>query len=149
MKKIITKSLSILGFTIPIFGCGGLDMYGTPSATYEVKGKVCDTDGNPIKGIKIVLQDDATDPNPYEIAESQSLENGDYTIRNTTLPRSKLYLSVEDIDGAANGGEFEEQTIELDFSKVEATGDKGAWYEGTKSLEKQIVMQEKSDEAQE
>ena len=65
------------------------------------------------------------------------------------MPRSKLYLSVEDIDGAANGGEFEEQTIELDFSKVEAKGDKDAWYEGTKSLEKQIVMQEKSDEVQE
>ena len=65
------------------------------------------------------------------------------------MPRSKLYLSVEDIDGTANGGEFEEQTIELDFSKVEAKGDKDAWYEGTKSLEKQIVMQEKSDEVQE
>lgn len=148
MKKIITKSLSILGFTLPVVGCVPV-MYGSPSATYEVKGKVLDNEGNPINGIKIVLQDDATDPNPYEIAESQSLENGDYTIRNTTLPRSKLYLSVEDIDGAANGGEFEEQTIELDFSKVEAKGDKDAWYEGTKSLEKQIVMQEKSDETQE
>lgn len=148
MKKIITKSLSIIGFTLPVVGCVPI-MYGSPSTTYEVKGKVLDNKGNPINGIKIALQDDATDPNPYEIAESQSLENGDYTIRNTTLPRSKLYLSVEDIDGAANGGEFEEQTIELDFSKVEATGDKGAWYEGTKSLEKQIVMQEKSDEVQE
>lgn len=148
MKKIITKSLSILGFTLPVMGCVPV-MYGSPSATYEVKGKVLDNEGNPINGIKIVLQDDATDPNPYEIAESQSLENGDYKIRNTILPRSKLYLSVEDIDGTENGGEFEEQTIELDFSKVEATGDKGAWYEGTKSLEKHIVMQEKSDEAQE
>lgn len=148
MKKIITKSLSIIGFTLPVVGCVPV-MYGSPSTTYEVKGKVLDNKGNPINGIKIVLQDDATDPNPYEIAESQSLENGDYTIRNTTFPRSKLYLSVEDVDGTANGGEFEEQTIELDFSKVEATGDKDAWYNGTKSLEKHIVMQEKSDEVQE
>ena len=148
MKKIITKSLSIIGFTLPVVGCVPV-MYGSPSTTYEVKGKVLDNEGNPINGIKIVLQDDATDPNPYEIAESQSLENGDYKIRNTTFPRSKLYLSVEDVDGTANGGEFEEQTIELDFSKVEATGDKDEWYNGTKSLEKQIVMQEKSDEVQE
>ena len=148
MKKIITKSLSILGFTLPVMGCVPV-MYGSPSTTYEVKGKVLDNKGNPINGIKIVLQDDATDPNPYQIAESQSLENGDYKIRNTISPQSKLYLSVEDIDGAANGGEFEEQTIELDFSKVEATGDKDAWYNGTKSLEKHIVMQEKSDEIQE
>lgn len=148
MKKIITKSLSILGFTLPVVGCVPV-MYGSPSTTYEVKGKVLDNKGNPINGIKIALQDDATDPNPYQIAESQSLENGDYKIRNTISPQSKLYLSVEDIDGAENGGEFEEQTIELDFSKVEATGDKDAWYNGTKSIEKYIVMQEKSDEAQE
>jgi putative lipoprotein (rSAM/lipoprotein system) len=148
MKKIITKSLSIIGFTLPVVGCVPL-MYGSPSTTYEVKGKVLDNKGNPINGIKIALQDDATDPNPYQIAESQSLENGDYKIRNTISPQSKLYLSVEDIDGAENGGEFEEQTIELDFSKVEATGDKDAWYNGTKSIEKYIVMQEKSDEAQE
>lgn len=148
MKKIITKSLSIIGFTLPVVGCVPL-MYGSPSTTYEVKGKVLDNKGNPINGIKIALQDDATDPNPYQIAESQSLENGDYKIRNTISPQSKLYLSVEDIDGAENGGEFEEQTIELDFSKVEATGDKDAWYNGTKSIEKYIVMQEKSDETQE
>ena len=148
MKKIITKSLSIIGFTLPVVGCVPV-MYGSPSTTYEVKGKVLDNKGNTINGIKIALQDDATDPNPYQIAESQSLENGDYKIRNTIFPRSKLYLSVEDIDGAENGGEFEEQTIELDFSKVEAMGDKDAWYNGTKSIEKYIVMQEKSDEAQE
>lgn len=148
MKKIITKSLSIIGFTLPVVGCVPV-MYGSPSTTYEVKGKVLDNKGNPINGIKIALQDDATDPNPYEIAESQSLENGDYKIRNTTFPRSKLYLSVEDIDGAANGGEFEEQTIELDFSKVEAKGDKDAWYEGTKSLEQDIVLEEKTNNEQE
>ena len=148
MKKIITKSLSIIGFTLPVVGCVPV-MYGSPSTTYEVKGKVLDNKGNPINGIKIALQDDATDPNPYQIAESQSLENGDYKIRNTIFPRSKLYLSVEDIDGAENGGEFEEQTIELDFSKVEATGDKDAWYNDTKSIEKYIVMQEKTNNEQE
>lgn len=145
MKKIIAKSLSILGFTIPIFGCDVPDMYGTPSATYEVKGKVLDADGDPINGIKITMQDDDTDPNPYEIAESQSLENGDYKIRLNTFPIDHFYLSVEDIDGAENGGDFESQMVEVDFSKVEYKGDKDAWYHGTKSLEQDIVLVEKSD----
>ncbi len=143
MKKIITKSLSIIGFTLPVVGCVPV-MYGSPSTTYEVKGKVLDADGNPINGIKIVLTDD-----PYDIAESQSSENGDYKIRHTTFPTHRLHLTAEDIDGVKNGGEFETQTFELDFSKVEAKGDKDAWYNGTKSLEKHIVMQEKSDEVQE
>jgi putative lipoprotein (rSAM/lipoprotein system) len=103
MKKAIAKSLSILGFTIPIFGCDVPDMYGTPSATYEVKGKVLDADGDPIKGIKITMKDDATAPNPYNIVESQSLGNGDYTISGRVMPTDKLYLSVEDIDGTYIG----------------------------------------------
>lgn len=149
MKKAIAKSLSILGFTIPIFGCDVPDMYGTPSATYEVKGKVLDADGDPIKGIKITMKDDATAPNPYNIVESQSLENGDYTISGRVMPTDKLYLSVEDIDGIGNGGDFESRMIELDFSKVEYTGDKEAWHVGTKSLEQDIILVEKSNSTNE
>jgi putative lipoprotein (rSAM/lipoprotein system) len=144
MKKIITKSLSILGFTIPMFGCDAPEMYGTPWADYEVKGKVLDADGDPIKGIKVSLIEDQ-----YNSQSTQSLENGTFKVSLGTIPFDKLKLTAQDIDGAENGGEFEEQTIELDFSKVEATGDKDAWYNGTKSIEKYIVMQEKSNEAQE
>ncbi|MBQ2413767.1 MAG: radical SAM-associated putative lipoprotein, partial [Rikenellaceae bacterium] len=112
-------------------------------------GKVLDADGDPIKGIKITMKDDATAPNPYNIVESQSLENGDYTISGRVMPTDKLYLSVEDIDGIGNGGDFESRMIELDFSKVEYTGDKEAWHVGTKSLEQDIVLVEKSNSTNE
>ena len=79
--------------------------------------------------------------------ECQSLDNGDYSVRIKTFPTDKLHLMVQDIDGAENGGEFEEKTVELDFSKIEYTGDKDAWYSGKKSLEQNIVLEEKvSDE---
>lgn len=46
--------LSLLGFS----SCdseGGDEpcLYGTPRATYNIKGKVIDTDGKPINGIKV------------------------------------------------------------------------------------------------
>ena len=144
MKKIITKSLSILGFTIPMFGCDAPEMYGTPWADYEVKGKVLDADGDPIKGIKVSLIEDQ-----YNSQSTQSLENGTFKVSLGTIPFDKLKLTAQDIDGAENGGEFEEKTVELDFSKIEYTGDKDAWYSGKKSLEQDIVLEEKSDEAQE
>lgn len=144
MKKIITKSLSILGFTIPMFGCDAPVMYGTPWADYEVKGKVLDADGDPIKGIKVSLIEDQ-----YNSQSTQSLENGTFKVSLGTIPFDKLKLTAQDIDGAENGGEFEEKTVELDFSKIEYTGDKDAWYWGKKSLEQDIVLEEKSDEAQE
>ena len=122
MKKIITKSLSILGFTIPMFGCDAPEMYGTPWADYEVKGKVLDADGDPIKGIKVSLIEDQ-----YNSQSTQSLENGSFKVSLGTIPFDKLKLTAQDIDGAENGGEFEEKTVELDFSKIEYTGDKDAW----------------------
>lgn len=138
MKKIITKSLSILGFTIPMFGCDAPEMYGTPWADYEVKGKVLDADGDPIKGIKVSLIEDQ-----YNSQSTQSLENGTFKVSLGTIPFDKLKLTAQDIDGAENGGEFEEKTLELDFSKVAYTGESDGWYHGKKSIEQDIVLEEK------
>ncbi len=144
MKKIITKSLSILGFTIPMFGCDAPEMYGTPWADYEVKGKVLDADGDPIKGIKVSLIEDQ-----YNSQSTQSLENGTFKVSLGTIPFDKLKLTAQDIDGAENGGEFEEKTVELDFSKIKYTGESDGWYHGKKSLEQDIVLEEKTNNEQE
>lgn len=144
MKKIITKSLSILGFTIPMFGCDVPDMYGTPWADYEVKGKVLDADGEPIKGVKVSLIE-----NQYYSQSTQSLENGVFKVSLQTIPFEHLQLTAEDVDGAENGGEFEDKTIELDFSKIKYTGDSDGWYHGKKSLEQDVVLEEKVDGEQE
>ena len=144
MKKIITKSLSILGFTIPMFGCDAPEMYGTPWADYEVKGKVLDADGDPIKGIKVSLIEDQ-----YNSQSTQSLENGTFKVSLGTIPFNKLKLTAQDIDGAEKGADFEEKTVELDFSKIEYTGDKDALYSGKKSREQDIVLEEKTINEQE
>lgn len=51
--------LAVLGFTAAcnetIKG-GGVDMYGTPSVTYQIKAKVVDTKGIPVPNISIKLQ---------------------------------------------------------------------------------------------
>ena len=147
MKRFIYWLLTMLGFSSMV-SCDGdinqhADMYGTPTADYEVKGKVLDADGDPIKGIKVILKH----PSSLNILNSQSLADGSYTLSTKLMITNKLLLTTQDIDGAENGGEFEEKTVELDFSKIEYTGDKGAWYSGKKSLEQNIVLEEKvSDE---
>ena len=147
MKRFIYWLLTMLGFSSMV-GCDGdinqhADMYGTPTADYEVKGKVLDADGDPIKGIKVILKHLSS----LNILNSQSLADGSYTLSTKLMTTNKLLLTAQDIDGAENGGEFEEKTVELDFSKIEYTGDKGAWYSGKKSLEQNIVLEEKvSDE---
>ena len=151
MKRFIYWLLTMLGFSSMV-GCdGGInpvpDMYGTPLADYEIKGKVLDADGDPIKGIKVEVQTYVAGPEPIPIIRKFSLDDGTYDASVQTFPVSKLRLVAQDIDGAENGGEFEEKTVELDFSKIEYTGDKDAWYSGKKSLEQDVVLEEKvSDE---
>ncbi|MBQ1989842.1 MAG: radical SAM-associated putative lipoprotein [Rikenellaceae bacterium] len=151
MKRFLYWLLTMLGFSSMV-SCDGdinqhADMYGTPSADYEIKGKVLDADGDPIKGIKVEVQTYVVRPEPVTIQRKFSLDDGTYDASVQTFPVSKLRLVAQDVDGAENGGEFAERTIELDFSKVEATGDKGAWYSGKFSLEQDIVLEEKvSDE---
>lgn len=147
MKRFIYWLLTMLGFSSMV-SCDGdikqhADMYGTPSADYEIKGKVLDADGDPIKGIKITMKRDDNNPIPFDMAQGFSLDNGEYKLQTKTFPLEEFILTAEDIDGAENGGEFEEKTVELDFSKIEYTGDKGAWYKGKKSLEQDIVLEEK------
>lgn len=146
MKRFIYWLLTMLGFS-SMAGCDVPVMYGTPSADYEIKGKVLDADGDPIKGIKVEVQTYVVRPEPVTIQRKFSLDDETYDASVQTFPVSKLRLVAQDVDGAENGGEFAERTIELDFSKVEATGDKGAWYSGKFSLEQDIVLEEKvSDE---
>lgn len=147
MKRFIYWLLTVLGFG-SLVGCERdiPVMYGVPSADYEMKGKVLDADGDPIKGIKIEVQTYIATPEARTIARKFSLDDGTYDINVSTFPVNKLRIIAQDVDGAENGGEFEEKTIELDFSKVEATGDKGAWYSGKFSLEQDIVLEDKTDD---
>ena len=150
MKRFIYWLLTMLGFSSMV-GCERdiPVMYGTPSADYEIKGKVLDTDGDPIKGIKVNVQNDWHSAFTSQGTECQSLDNGDYSVRIKTFPTDKLHLIVQDIDGVENGGEFEEKTVELDFSKIEYTGESDGWYHGKKSLEQDIVLEEKTNNEQE
>ena len=61
MKRLIYFLLSILGFVG--VSCEEQEqeqvcMYGVPMATYEVKARVVDPEGNPIKGIEVVVSDE-------------------------------------------------------------------------------------------
>lgn len=112
------ESGDILGTSI-----SGAVMYGTPYADYDVNIVITDENGKPIKGISVC-------ENSYEGKEvAKSGKDG----------KVKMYLehsyfcrmSLIDIDGEANGGEFEDLSIsEQDLNlKQTKKGDK-SWYKG-------------------
>lgn len=101
--------LSLLGFS----SCdseGGDEpcLYGTPRATYNIKGKVIDTDGKPINGIKVQAGEMYDEYGEPLIEPVYTNEDGEYTttIQDAYMPVSALEMVFEDVDGEENGGVF-------------------------------------------
>mgnify|MGYP002520403425 FL=1 len=104
--KILTRLFALFGMTLTCVAC-----YGIQEADYNphwrATGRVVDEDNNPIPGIKVSLG------HTSEMTD----EDGNFYINGGS---SELYL--EDVDGEANGGEFEMQFLSLKGSE-EIVGD--------------------------
>ena len=112
-NRLIYAILSLLGLTT---ACskddkGGVDcMYGTPIATFSVKGNVTDTDGRPIKGIRVKIGGDIN-----TLTDEQGNFGFDKIhVMSFNSDSFNGQLEFQDIDGEENGS-FEDKKIEVIF----------------------------------
>lgn len=125
MKRLIYALMALLGFGMA--GCDGIDRaapeYGCPYVNFNLKARVVDEAGEPIPGIEVRLNNEWG-----KLAESDNL--GEIDALGSTFPGNQYEIVFKDVDGEANGGEFE--TLVLDITdKVEQTAEgEGSWYEG-------------------
>ncbi|MBR1698250.1 MAG: radical SAM-associated putative lipoprotein [Bacteroidales bacterium] len=123
--------LSLLGFS----GCEIINLraeYGQPHATYKVIGQVTDEGGKPIPGIEVKGNLNYVKDGPLQLMDKTVTTDSDgkYILDSSNWPGStSATLEFTDIDGEANGGEFESATLSTSLQKV-AEGD-GHWYEGS------------------
>lgn len=152
-RTLASALMPLLGFT----ACGNDDpynylcLYGTPTSDYHVKGTVTDENGTPIKGIKVVMHEmngsydyraDSTFTDADGCFTSKELDAiGDLDNNNA---KKSLKVSLEDIDGEANGGTFATDTIHGDEMNVTRTkkGD-GNWNRGSFELSATKKMKKK------
>ncbi|MDY3978761.1 MAG: radical SAM-associated putative lipoprotein [Tidjanibacter sp.] len=136
--KLAIKLLTLLGFGSMFGGCDELHKiidtpceYGCPSAVYEVKGKVTDSDANPLKGIKVVV---APNEEGYRYSVDSLLTDakGQYSIAIRYFPSNSVTFKVEasDVDGPEGGGEFATTEKSVEFLGSELSGGDGHWYQG-------------------
>ena len=144
-NAMLASLLSLLGY-----GCSVEDgpvAYGTPPyPDYVFKGLVTDEDGTPVEGVKTSLK------RFYRTSDSVYVEGVDSVqtdaeglykmqYKGTEYPAMKLI--VEDIDGEANGGDFQNDTLDVDFEKAVQTKKGGSRYEGTFEITKDIKLKKK------
>lgn len=118
-NTFILLLLSLLGFS----GCNELqrEEYGSPHIDFRVKGKVTDPEGNPIREI-------AVQGNFWQATTTDA--DGNYDLSGTGSSYSGITLVFTDTDGPANGGEFEEKTVENIFTETDQVEAGSGWYNG-------------------
>ncbi len=117
----------------------GMCMYGTPTVTFSVKGRVTDTEGEPIEGIRVNVEytETFTDTlGTFEFKDIQAFGSGD-----ATLTRQ---LEFQDVDGQENGS-FEDRKIDVTFTRNNDVKS-DVWYFGDyKAQDTEVVLQTKEN----
>ena len=152
-NAVLTALLSIVGY-----GCSSSDdpeyicMYGTPHADYQFSGTVTDESGSPVKGIKVSAKNvyrryDSTLIETYGVDSTLTDSKGKYAVEGEAfLGEHILKLIVEDLDGEANGGNFMNDTIDIDFDnakKVKEPDKDDYWSDGTFAITQDIKLKKK------
>ena len=169
VERLLSGALALLGFA----GCSDINdapdlygppsLYGTPTMGYRVLGTVTDGEGEPLKDIQVIIEnpgisayydDEGKLTAPERDTVSMKVipdtvytdEKGRFSGPNV-IAASLNDLSVElrDIDGEANGGEFDSQKLtENDFDKKQVK-DADGWYRGDFELSKTVQMKRKKE----
>lgn len=121
-------------------------MYGTPYGEYKYEGIVTDEEGNPIQGINVTVQEYNYSINNLTVVETD--KSGKFTtdyIKWGTGGRQALIFS--DIDGDANGGDFEEMRFNIHSlnNKVKIEDGEGDWDNGKWKVTADVELTLKSE----
>jgi len=138
-NTLLSFLLSILGFGAAFslnsceYGTPAVE-YGTPFATFKVKGSVkSELTSNAIPNIRVVMGYDTT----------FSDESGNYQISNTEFPDDQTFLlEFKDIDGETSG-EYQALDTIVEFIDPKFSGGTGDWNSGETEKEVNVKLKEK------
>lgn len=144
-NKILAGLLTLLGLSTT--SCGSECEYGSPYATYDIKGKVVNEKGTAIPDMQVII------PAPDADNEEDLFVYRDTLLTNSTGEFNKrlevgsfgeditFKIATQDIDGEANGGLFEDTITEVAFKKEDLKGGDGNWYAGNARKDVTITME--------
>ena len=124
----------------------GMVEYGCPTVSFSLKARVVDEAGNPIQGIEVRTEEGARFE--YNTGFSDYEGNIDAYGGYFWPGAQNQKMQFIDVDGEANGGEFETLTVKIENLIQTEEGD-GNWYNGAYTADMGTVtmkLKEKSEE---
>ncbi|MBQ7422909.1 MAG: radical SAM-associated putative lipoprotein [Prevotella sp.] len=137
--KLLQKALSMVMVALGFMSCSEdgpgreVCLYGSPTMSFLVKGRVADEAGKPLKGINIKLKE-GMGYNGGCLMDSVFTDvEGHFQTKalvNTVLsPYTKIIF--DDVDGEENGGTFVSDTVDIDkLDREKVRESDGHWYQG-------------------
>ena len=144
MKRLIYILLGLLGLTSCEHFIGAAE-YGCPNVSFSLKARVVDEAGSPIQGIEVRTEDDRQ----FEYHTGFSDYQGYIDARGSFWPGTERgKVQFIDIDGEANGGEFETLTVDIENATQTEEGI-GHWYEGAYTADLGTVIMKLKEQSEE
>lgn len=138
--KIVAALLAFIGYALGSCSCD----YGTPSASFEVKGTVMGIESGPLDNIHVIV-----DTNQGWKDTICTNKQGYYNYAGHDFTAPRVRIKVEDVDGEANGGEFLSDSTEFVFTKDDRTEKGDGWYEGHFERTVNFTLKRKTNKEQE
>lgn len=130
-------------------------MYGVPTMDYVLKGRVIDKEGKPVKGMQVILVNQTVDISPTNMDEGNQFvrdyitnasdttdAEGTFECHMKDVPIETQHVIVRDIDATSNGI-YEDQMMEVNFTKEDQTTEGSGWYVGTRTKDVDITVNKK------
>ena len=135
---LIAVGAAALGMNV---GCERTMMceYGTPEATYHVKGRVTAPDGTPVPGIEVSQNWGAESRHPFDTTDAQ----GNFKTTVRSFPGEPIQLTFTDIDSTENGS-YLDTTVHVATRDVPLSGGDGHWYRGEGTVNVNVTLTAKS-----
>lgn len=150
MKRLIYILFALLGFGFASCEEIGKAEYGVPHVSFKLKARVVDEAGKPIQGIEVRTEDDER----FEYNTGISDYQGNIDAYGGFWPGAERgQVQFIDIDGEANGGEYETQFVKLTNVEELEAGD-GNWNHGAYRVDvgtvvmklKEVTEEEENEE---
>ena len=113
--------------------------YGTPEASYRVKGRVVDTDGQPVEGIGASLR--YLNEVPSQSYQDTTGTDGQFVCIMHNFPgKDTIKIDFHDTDSSEHGN-FRDTTVNVSFKGATFSGGDGHWYDGEATREVEVELQ--------
>ncbi len=158
MKDLILKicrwGLALIGLGLAS-GCGEApDMYGSPYATFEIKGRVVDEDtGNPVKGVSLIrgyvsYQEGygtiAKKYDPIPQSRMQINDDGTFEINGSTSGDNIIPLYLSD-DDPSEDGNYRDSLYVLELLPDKDFKKENDWHTGHFKAEDVMIKAKKTE----